>query len=271
MFDNSGGNGGTGAATSTASTSGDGGTATSLLNCLCGAFSPTPYFDPAWANDPEIRNWANSNQKGPLANAFYGVGLPITTALDWVSVLFTPACVVQDQCLTGKYKDWGKEHGFNPDSDSAGVGAAAGSFIGPLGKGGAAGRVKPGEIASSLGNHVTTGQVVDGARKPIGAPVKSGETGSWKEIESFLASSPNIKNPPHGPHVAATHAEAKIAWAMRHRPEIKSADVVINNPKGVCGIPYGCSAAVPAILNKGQTMRVWYPGATEWKVLEGVG
>jgi RHS repeat-associated protein len=119
-------------------------TTTSLFNCLCGVVSPTPYFDPAWANDPEIRNWANSNQKGPLANALYGVGLPVTTALDWVSALFTPACIVQDQCLTDKYKAWGKEHGFNPDSNSAGVGAAAGSFIGPMGKGGAEGRGKPG-------------------------------------------------------------------------------------------------------------------------------
>jgi pretoxin HINT domain-containing protein len=70
------------------------------------------------------------------------------------------------------------------------------------------------EVAASLGSHVTTGQVVRAGGIKVGAPVRSGESGAWKEIEAFLADSPNIKNPRSGPHFAATHAEAKIAWAM---------------------------------------------------------
>ncbi|MEV4611318.1 DddA-like double-stranded DNA deaminase toxin [Kitasatospora sp. NPDC049258] len=127
------------------------------------------------------------------------------------------------------------------------------------------------EVAAGLGSHITTGQVVDAAGTKIGAPVMSGETGSWREIADFLADSPNITNPRSGPHAAATHVEAKIAWAMRGRPEVTSADVVINNPKGVCPVPFGCTAAVPAILRSGQTMRVFYPGATEPVILRGVG
>lgn len=61
-----------------------------------------------------------------------------------VGVLFTPACIVEDQCLADRYRAWGTKNGFNPDSNSAGVGAAAGSFIGPLGKGGGGSKGKPG-------------------------------------------------------------------------------------------------------------------------------
>ncbi|MFF7633641.1 LamG-like jellyroll fold domain-containing protein [Kitasatospora sp. NPDC008050] len=127
------------------------------------------------------------------------------------------------------------------------------------------------DVAAGLGNHITTGQVVDAAGSPIGAPVMSGENGSWRDIEDFLADSPNISNPRSGPIAAATHVESKIAWAMRSHPEVTSADVVINNPKGVCPAPFGCTVAVPAILRSGQTMRVFYPGATEPVILRGVG
>lgn len=108
----------------------------SLFGCGC---SPIPFPGPAplhpvLANSPELRNWA-STQTDPLGNFFFGLGIPIATTLDFASVLFTPACIVENQCLADQYRAWGKEHGFNPDSNSAGLGAAAGSLGAPLGKG----------------------------------------------------------------------------------------------------------------------------------------
>ncbi|WP_159054787.1 RHS repeat-associated core domain-containing protein, partial [Streptomyces dysideae] len=74
--------------------------------------TPGPYFDPKWAEDPVVMAWATSNQKGPLANALFGVGMPIAGALDIIGALFTPACIVEDQCLADRYRAWGAEHGF---------------------------------------------------------------------------------------------------------------------------------------------------------------
>ncbi|MEU9381263.1 RHS repeat-associated core domain-containing protein [Streptomyces sp. NPDC048279] len=88
---------------------------------------PAPYFNPTWASDPQLMNWANIAGRG-LENALFGIGLPVTTFLDFTSVLYTPACAVEGQCLTDRYKAWGKSHGLNPDSDSAGVGAAIGAI-----------------------------------------------------------------------------------------------------------------------------------------------
>ncbi|MGW3118504.1 RHS repeat-associated core domain-containing protein [Streptomyces sp. NPDC001107] len=95
---------------------------------------PNPYFDPRWVHDAQIMNWAN-HQTDPAGNLLFGLGLPFTTLLDYTSALYTPACVVEGQCLTDRYKAWGKKHGFDPDSDSAGLGAAIGSFGAPGAKG----------------------------------------------------------------------------------------------------------------------------------------
>jgi RHS repeat-associated protein len=97
--------------------------------------TPGPYFDPKWAEDPVVMAWANSNKKDPLANALFGVGMPIASTLDIIGVLFTPACIVEDQCLADRYRAWGAEHGFNADGNAAGVGAAAGAFLTGGGKG----------------------------------------------------------------------------------------------------------------------------------------
>ncbi|WP_329283228.1 RHS repeat domain-containing protein [Streptomyces sp. NBC_01451] len=105
--------------------------------------TPGPYFDPKWAEDPVVMAWATSSQKGPLANALYGVGLPIASTLDIIGALFTPACIVQNECLADRYRAWGEEHGFSADGNAAGVGAAAGAIL-PGGKGGAGSKGKPG-------------------------------------------------------------------------------------------------------------------------------
>ncbi|MGW0837337.1 RHS repeat-associated core domain-containing protein [Streptomyces prunicolor] len=95
-----------------------------------------PYYDPTWANDPKVMNWANHSGRG-LQNFLFGIGLPFTTLLDITSALYTPACAVEGQCLTDRYKAWGAKHGLNPDSNAAGVGAAIGSVA--AGGGGKAG------------------------------------------------------------------------------------------------------------------------------------
>jgi len=105
--------------------------------------TPGPYFDPKWAEDPVVMAWATSNEKDPLANALYGVGLPIASALDIIGALFTPACIVQDECLADRYRAWGEEHGFSADGNAAGVGAAAGAFL-TGGRGGGGSKGKPG-------------------------------------------------------------------------------------------------------------------------------
>jgi hypothetical protein len=93
-----------------------------------------PYYDPTWANDPEVMNWANTAGHG-LENFFFGIGLPFTNLLDITSALYTPACVVEGQCLTDRYKAWGEDHGLSPGSNTAGLGAAIGSVATGGGKG----------------------------------------------------------------------------------------------------------------------------------------
>ncbi|WP_269432061.1 DddA-like double-stranded DNA deaminase toxin, partial [Saccharothrix sp. ST-888] len=127
-----------------------------------------------------------------------------------------------------------------------------------------------GNAMSGLPSKVTSGRIFDAGGNDISAGISSGSDGTTAAIDDFLKGSPSISNPRVGPHPAATHVETKYAWWMRQNG-VTDADVVINNPKGVCPFPFGCQAAVPAILPRGSTMRVWYPGATEPKVLEGLG
>jgi hypothetical protein len=72
-------------------------------------------------------NWATTAGHG-LKNFLFGIGLPFTNLLDITSALYTPACVVEGQCLTDRYKAWGEDHGLSPGSNTAGLGAAIGSL-----------------------------------------------------------------------------------------------------------------------------------------------
>ncbi|WP_328876415.1 hypothetical protein OHT76_43880 [Streptomyces sp. NBC_00287] len=58
---------------------------------------------------------------------------------------------------------------------------------------------------------------------------------------------------------------------MRNEIKQKHSTVVINNPNGVCNKAYNCTQSVEAILPKGWTMDVWYPGASTPTVLTGSG
>ncbi|MQY40934.1 hypothetical protein SRB17_89680 [Streptomyces sp. RB17] len=116
-------------------------------------------------------------------------------------------------------------------------------------------------VADGLsGKKITTGQVIDDTGAKVGPTVSSGEEGSWADIASFLESS-GLQHPPTGEFPAASHVEAKIAWAMRNRG-IQRATIVINKKEGVCAGPYSCSAAVPAILPAGSSLTVWYRGTS---------
>lgn len=128
-----------------------------------------------------------------------------------------------------------------------------------------------------VGNE-TKGRIFDSSGRQIGNDVKSGSDSATSDIDKFLKDSPNIENTRARSgkllnQPAATHVETKYAWWLRQQENtgIKDVTVVINNAKGVCGYPFGCQSAVRAILPRGTTMRVWYPGATEPEVLEGLG
>lgn len=76
------------------------------------------------------------------------------------------------------------------------------------------------------------------------------------------------------PHPAAAHVETKIAaWMVEE--DIVRGVVVINNERGPCGAdgqgPFTCAVAVRAILPKGSSLAVWFPGAVESVTLEGEG
>ncbi|MFB9739408.1 DddA-like double-stranded DNA deaminase toxin [Streptomyces sp. NPDC057386] len=60
----------------------------------------------------------------------------------------------------------------------------------------------------------------------------------------------------------------KFAAAMKEKG-IQHAKVVINNTNGVCKARMNCEKAVQAILPKGWTMEVYYPGDRSPVLLTG--
>ncbi|WP_394816775.1 DddA-like double-stranded DNA deaminase toxin [Streptomyces lonegramiae] len=112
-----------------------------------------------------------------------------------------------------------------------------------------------GEIADELADSkITTGQVVDDAGNRVGAPVSSGESGSFSQVRDAIRES-GLPHDPAGGFAAASHVETKIALAMRSN-NIKRAVAVINNP--VCSGPFSCMTGVSAILPRGSSLTaVW--------------
>ncbi|MEV5320093.1 DddA-like double-stranded DNA deaminase toxin [Streptomyces sp. NPDC052687] len=113
------------------------------------------------------------------------------------------------------------------------------------------------EIADELADSkITTGQVVDDAGNRVGAPVSSGENGSFSQVRDAIRDS-GLPHDPAGGFAAASHVETKIALAMRSNG-ITRATVVINKPDGVCSGPYSCMVGVSAILPRGSSLTaVW--------------
>lgn len=117
-------------------------------------------------------------------------------------------------------------------------------------------------IADELaGSKVTTGQVVDDAGNKVGAPVSSGENGSFTQVRDALKKS-GVPHDAAGGFAAASHVETKIALAMRSNG-VQRATVVINNSDGVCSGPYSCMTGVSAILPRGSSL------TSVWRTEEG--
>ncbi|MFG2561634.1 DddA-like double-stranded DNA deaminase toxin [Streptomyces sp. NPDC048496] len=117
-------------------------------------------------------------------------------------------------------------------------------------------------IADELaGSKITTGQVVDDAGNKVGAPVSSGENGSFVQVRDALRKS-GVPHDAAGGFAAASHVETKIALAMRSNG-VQRATVVINNSDGVCSGPYSCMTGVSAILPRGSSL------TSVWRTEEG--
>ncbi|MFD5137627.1 DddA-like double-stranded DNA deaminase toxin [Streptomyces sp. NPDC058378] len=117
-------------------------------------------------------------------------------------------------------------------------------------------------IADELaGSKVTTGQVVDDAGNKVGAPVSSGENGSFSQVRDALKKS-GVPHDAAGGFAATSHVETKIALAMRSNG-VQRATVVINNSDGVCSGPYSCMTGVSAILPRGSSL------TSVWRTEEG--
>ncbi|MFF9705760.1 DddA-like double-stranded DNA deaminase toxin [Streptomyces griseofuscus] len=117
-------------------------------------------------------------------------------------------------------------------------------------------------VADELaGSKITTGQVVDDAGNKVGAPVSSGENGSFVHVRDALRKS-GVPHDVAGGFAAASHVETKIALAMRSNG-VQRATVVINNSDGVCSGPYSCMTGVSAILPSGSSL------TSVWRTEEG--
>jgi nucleic acid/nucleotide deaminase of polymorphic system toxin len=72
-----------------------------------------------------------------------------------------------------------------------------------------------------------------------------------------------------GRYPAASHAEPKLAYWMR-TAGVTSVVAVINNDEGVCKRgEQACTAIIRAMLPRGSTLLVWYPGASKPTELTG--
>ncbi|MQY16239.1 hypothetical protein SRB5_64370 [Streptomyces sp. RB5] len=134
----------------------------------------------------------------------------------------------------------------------------------------AARKIRAGLPDRPNGEGPTTGQLVDSAGNTLRGPTRSGGNGAdVLEVDGFL------KQPNSGMtyinlkarYTAAQHPETQFAMWMRNNG-VKRAAAVINN-NYVCGFPYGCKAAIPAILPKGYALTIYHDGPEGVEVLYG--
>jgi SCP1.201-like deaminase len=123
-------------------------------------------------------------------------------------------------------------------------------------------------LSDLLTKRITTGRMFSSSGTAIGPEITSGSDALSASAQSSLESSPNIGDiPPGATYASSTHVETKFAQLME-QAGITDSDVVINNPT-VCSGPMSCRISVPAVLSRGSTMRVWYPGSNVPITLEG--
>lgn len=100
--------------------------------------------------------------------------------------------------------------------------------------------------------------------------VTSGSGPLQRKVHEILDSSPNIRPlmNKNDKFWSEEHVETQFAAWMRGN-KVTNADVYINQDY-ICGGPHGCQLAVRAILPRGSTMTVHYPGMSEPRVFKGV-
>ncbi len=150
--------------------------------------------------------------------------------------------------------------------------SGCGSMVSPLGaaamiamtggSGGGAGGLN-GAVSSSLrqlaGKRITTGRMYDGNGNSLAGEITSGTDGFTATAQGLLEKSMG-KLPRNAQYPSTTHVETKYAVHMRERG-VTEAHVVINHAGGPCSGVYGCKSSVAAILPRGSTMIVHYPGS----------
>ncbi|WP_329260474.1 hypothetical protein OG223_41350 [Streptomyces sp. NBC_01478] len=127
------------------------------------------------------------------------------------------------------------------------------------------------EAASELaGARLTTGRIFDGDGNVLRPDVTSGSGPLQRKVHEILDSSPNIRPlmNKNDKFWSEEHVETQFAAWMRGN-KVTNADVYINQDY-ICGGPHGCQLAVRAILPRGSTMTVHYPGMSEPRVFKGV-
>jgi len=96
----------------------------------------------------------------------------------------------------------------------------------------------------------------------------SGEDGDHDSVVSALDEIGYPRNKA-GRYPAASHVETKLAYWMREG-DVAFVVAVINNNGGPCSRgPQSCRALVQALLPRGSTMLVWWPGQNEPTPLRG--
>ncbi|WP_374202895.1 DddA-like double-stranded DNA deaminase toxin [Streptomyces sp. MBT84] len=127
------------------------------------------------------------------------------------------------------------------------------------------------EAATDLAaKRLTTGRIFDADGNILRADITSGSSVWQRKAHEILDASPNIRPLKNkgDKFWSEDHVETQFAAWMRES-KTKNAHVYINNDY-VCGGPHGCQLAVRAILPRGYTMTVHYPGMTEPRILKGV-
>ncbi|MET9651680.1 ricin-type beta-trefoil lectin domain protein, partial [Streptomyces sp. NPDC006460] len=109
------------------------------------------------------------------------------------------------------------------------------------------------------GKHVTTAVPTDAEGIPIGPEMSSGRDSMSARANGVLQRA--YGQPAYATWAAAEHAEPKIALWMNDN-DVDFANVVINQ-NYICGGSggAGCSNILPALLEQGRSMRIWYRDA----------
>jgi RHS repeat-associated protein len=147
--------------------------------------------------------------------------------------------------------------------------ALTGTFDGsPLGGGLEKGMAKAAADLASV--RPTAGRVFDSDGNILRKDVLSGR-GYWqRRVHAILDASSNIRplRSEKDPFHSETHVETQVAAWMRDT-KTRNVQIYINNDY-ICGGPHGCQLAVKAILPRGYSMTVHYPGMDKPRVLTGV-